>query len=143
MDINKQLSESKEINQSLKDQILSYRETNLSLEDQNMDSEVQLAKLRGMVETLMIENEGMRAKLGDVGIVVPEGVAKNEGLQEPMTPKFDSEFQAEYFKLKEALNSFKLENRTLKSEVRQLKEQIDDLIEQGAGVEVLKCKLKA
>ena len=82
------------------------------LKEQNLDFDVQMTKMRGVIEQLIVENNSLNEKLK---LVTDAGNPDQlKQLNEQVKTTFENEFQQEYFKMKDKL-------RTKETEIRNLK----------------------
>ena len=138
--INEKVMEKAYENEDLKRQIEAGNQEVTQIEGEQLEQEIQLTKLRHLVESLIHENEILKAKIQMLGGTLEVDIDLNQA--NPNAIQFESTFQNEYFKTKEDLNSFKLENRMLKAQVRMQSDRIDDMLQDFNQTVLLKAKVK-
>ena len=83
--------------------------------------------MRGVIEQLIVENNGLNEKLKLVKEAGSPDQLKH--LNEQVEITFENEFQQEYFKMKEKLRSKETEVRNLKLSISLSSQRAEELIE--------------
>ena len=96
--------------------------------------------MRGVIEQLIVENNGLNEKLKlTTEASSPDQLKK---LNEQVQNTFENEFQQEYFKMKDKLRTKETEIRNLKLTISLSSQKAEDLLEQASEADKQKAKVK-